>query len=177
MKVNSTLKKYVKNMSGSLIGIGIQDVKIVEEIDKSNKILMCDLLNCVDLDDDSVVSKKRAKKVYVKKLRKRYKKKRIDYMIINSEEIKPFLKTFIRDTIYINKNEIYYFSEKKDILEKIKKKYHRYTKKTEITKYEDGYILKIDTDGTKNKFLKDKLYYLIDTISNIEDLIADILIG
>ena len=45
MKVNSTLIKYVKNMDGSLIGVGIKDLDIIHAIDKKKKITMCDLLN------------------------------------------------------------------------------------------------------------------------------------
>lgn len=176
MKVNSTLKKYVKNMNGSLIGIGIKDLDIIHEIDKNKKILMCDLLNSISPKSKST-DKKRHKKKYVKNLKKQYKKKNIDNMIINVEEVEKMLKTFIRDSIYINKDQIYYFSKRKTILEKIEKRYHRYTNDTEITKYEDGYILKINTANTKNKFFKDKLYYIIDTLSNGADIIADILIS
>lgn len=176
MKVNSTLKKYIKHMSGSLVAIGIKDTELIKEIDKNNKIVMCDLLNSVSLDSKNT-DKKRYKKKYVKSLKKQYKKDRINYMIVNVDEVNNLLKIFIRDSIYINNKEIYYFSDKKYKLEKVEKRYHRYTKKTEITKYEDGYILKIDTEGAKNNYFKDKIYYIKDTLSNGADIIADILIS
>ena len=176
MKVNSTLIKYAKNMNGSLIGIGIKDLELIHTIDKNKKILMCDLLNSISPDSKNT-DKKRQKKKYVRNLKKQYKKKNIDNMIINVEEVEKILKTFIRDSIYINKETIYYYSKRKTILEKIEHRYHRYTKDTEITKYEDGYILKINTINTKNKFFKDKLYYIHDTLSNGADIIADILIS
>ena len=176
MKVNSTLIKYVKNMDGSLIGVGIKDLDIIHAIDKNKKIIMCDLLNSISPDSKNI-DKKRKKQKYIKRLKKQYKKKNINNMIINTDEVEKLLKTFIRDTIYINKDTIYYFSKRKTILEKIEHRYNRYTKNTEIIKYEDGYILKIDTTNTKTKFFKDKLYYILDTLSNIADVIADILIS
>ena len=163
-------------MSGSLVAIGIKDTDLIKEIDKNNKIFMCDLLNSVSLKSKTS-TKKSQKKKYVKNLKKHYKKDKINYMIINIDEVEKMLKTFIRDTIYINNKEIYYFSNRKYILEKVEKRYHRYTNKTEITKYEDGYILKINTENTKNNYFKDKLYYLLDTMSNGADIIADILIS
>ena len=176
MKVNSTLIKYVKNMKGSLVAIGIKDTSIIEEIDKNNKITMCDLLNSVSLKSKTT-SKKRQKKKYVKRLKKQYKKKNIDYMIINTDEVEKLLKNIIKDTIYINDKEIYYYSKRKTILDIIEKRYNRYTKNTEIVKYEDGYILKINTKDTKNNFFKEVLYYILDTFSNAADIIADILIS
>ena len=176
MKVNSTLIKYVKNMSGSLVAIGIKDTDIIKTIEKNNKITMCDLLNSVSFDSKTT-DKKRRKKKYVKNLKKQYKKNNINYMIVNVDEVNKILKTFIRDSIYINNREIYYFSTRKTILERVEHRYHRYTKKAEITKYEDGYILKINTENAKNNYFKDKLYYIKDTLSNFADLIADILIS
>ena len=35
----------------------------------------------------------------------------------------------------------------------------------------------IDNKKTKTNFFKDKFYYIVDTISNIRNLIADILMG
>ena len=176
MKVNSTLTKYIKNMSGSLVAIGIKDVNIIKTIDKNQKINMCDLLNSTSLSSKTT-AKKKGKKKYVKNLKKHYKKNKINYMVVNIDEVSKMLKTFIRDSIYICNKEIYYFSDKKTILGKVESKYHRYTKKTEITKYEDGYILKIDVCDAKNNYFKDKFYYIIDTLSNCADIIADILIS
>ena len=51
MKVNSNIKKYIKNMTGKVIGVGIDNKEILETIDKNNKILECDLLNSIDIND------------------------------------------------------------------------------------------------------------------------------
>ena len=65
MKVNSTLIKYVKNMNGSLIGVGIKDLDIIHAIDKNKKITMCDLLNSISPDSKNI-DKKRKKQKYIK---------------------------------------------------------------------------------------------------------------
>lgn len=103
MEVNNTVKKYIKNMSGKVIGIGIDNKEFIESIDKNNKILECDLLNSINIK--SFNGKKSKKKKYVKKLRKKYKKKNIDYMIINANMINKYLKKVVKDSIYINKKK------------------------------------------------------------------------
>lgn len=175
MEMISSLKKYIKNMNGKVIGIGIENEKIIEEIDKNNKILECDLLNSVDIKSNATGKNKRKK--YIKKLRKQYKKKTIDYMVINSNEADKYLKKIVKDSIYINNGDIYYYLDKNYEQDRIIKKYKRYNTEIEIKKYNDGFIIKIDTRNAKNNFFKDMIYYVIDTLSNVADLIGDILVS
>lgn len=175
MKVNSNIKKYIKNMTGKVIGVGIDNKEILETIDKNNKILECDLLNSIDINDS--LKGRHKKKKYVKKLRKKYKNKKVNYIIVNSNEINRYLKTFVRDSIYINNTEIYYYMDKKYDIENIIKRYKRYNTDIEIIKCDDGNILKINTSKAKNKFFKDKFYYIVDTLNNIADIIGDILVS
>lgn len=174
MKVNSNIKKYIKNMTGTVIGVGIDNKEIIETIDKNNKILVCDLLNSINING---INKSNKKKKYVKKLRKKYKKKNVNYIIVNSNEINRYLKTFVRDSIYINDTEIYYYMDKTYDIENITKRYKRYNTEIEVIKCEDGNIIKINTSKAKNKFFKDKFYYIVDTLSNIADIIGDILVS
>jgi len=176
MKVNSNIKKYIKNMTGTVIGVGIDNKEITETIDKNNKIVMCDLLNSIDIDGKSQ-GKNKKKKKYVKKLRKKYKKKKVNYIIVNSNEINRYLKTFVRDSIYINNTEIYYYMDKFYDIENIIKRYKRYNTKIDVIKCDDGNIIKINTSKAKNNFLKDKLYFIIDTLGNGADIIGDILVS
>lgn len=176
MKVNSNIKKYIKNMTGTVIGVGIDNKEIIEIIEKNNKILVCDLLNSIDIDGTSN-DKNNKKKKYVKKLRKKYKKKNVNYIIVNSNEINRYLKTFVRDSIYINNTEIYYYMNKSYDIENITKRYKRYNTEIEIIKCDDGNIIKIDTSKATNDFFKDKLYFIIDTLGNIADIIGDVLVS
>jgi len=175
MILKDKIKSIIKKMNGNLIGIGIKDSDILKEINKNNNIVLCDLLNSISINSNN--SKDKKKKKYVKNLVKRYKKIDIDYMIIDSEEIEKILKTFVADSIKINDKKIYIYSDKKYKLKKIEKRYKRYTKELELTKYDDGYILEINTHNVKISFIKNKVYYIIDTFSNISDLIADLLIS
>lgn len=175
MKVNSSIKKYIKNMTGKVIGLGIDNKEIIETIDKNNKILECDLLNSIDIKND--LKGKKRKKKYVKKLRKKYKKKKVNYIIVNSNEINRYLKTFVRDSIYINNREIYYYMDKKYDIENIIKRYKRYNTEIEVINCDDGNIIKINTSNAKNNFFKDKFYFIVDTLSNIADVIGDILVS
>lgn len=176
MLVNEKIKKIVKSLNGNLIGIGIKDKSILDEINKNDKIVLCDLLNSVSQTSKNT-DKKSKKKKYVRNLVKRYKKIDIDYMIIDASEINKILKTFIVDSIKICDNKIYIYSDKKYVLNKIDKRYKRYTKNTKLDKYDNGYILEINIENVKVSFIKSKLYLIIDTFSNISDLIADLLIS
>ena len=98
-------------------------------------------------------------------------------MIINTSEVDNILKILIKDTVYINKGNIYYYSKKKTTLELIEHRYNRYTKDTKIEKYEDGYILQVNTEKAYNNYFKDGFYYILDTLYNVADLIGNILIS
>ena len=62
-------------------------------------------------------------------------------------------------------------------VENIIKRYKRYNTEIEVIKCDDGNIVKINTSKAKNKFLKDKFYFIVDTLSNIADIIGDILVS
>lgn len=175
MKVKSELIKKIKNMDGKIIGIGIADQKILDTISKNNKILFCDLLN--DKTKGSEEGKKRSKIIYINKLRKRYKHKKINYIVCDVNEVDKYLKTFVRDSVYINNNDIYLYMDKQYDVDKVISKYERYTKKIEQIKCDDGIIIKINTNKVKNNFIKDKIYYLIDLLNMIGDFIGDFLIN
>ena len=162
-------------MTGKVIGVGIDNKDFLEIIEKNNKIIECDLLNSINIENDLI--QKRKKKKYVKKLRKKYKKKKVNYIIVNTNEINKYLKVFVKDSIYINNTEIYYYMDKNYDVENIIKRYKRYNTEIEIIKCDDGNIVKINTSKAKNNFFKDKFYYVVDTLSNVADIIGDILVS
>lgn len=177
MRIISTLNKYIKNMEGKIVGIGLSNASLLSEINKNNKILECDLLESIDINKSGDDNNKKNKKKYVKNMKKKYKKKKVDYMLINLEVAEKYLKRLIRDSIYINKNVIYCYCDKKYDYEKIIKRYNRYDTKIELLELEDGKIIKINTTKAKNNMLKDFFYYILDTLNNIADLIGDLLVG
>ena len=70
-----------------------------------------------------------------------------------------------------------YGSIKDNDLEELVKKYKRYSKDVKAEIKDEEFIIYIDNKKTKTNFFKDKFYYIVDTISNIRNLIADILMG
>lgn len=167
----------IKKMEGTLIGIGIENKKIKEEIQNNSNIKTCYLLEKFP----SILSKKKFqifnnKTVNIKKIKKVFKKKRIDNIICNYETVKPFLKTFVRDSVYINKNKLYIYGEKEDI-EKIVERYKRYTDEIEIKKEQDSFLIIVDNKNTSNKKITDIKYWWIDTLNNIADILTAILVN
>jgi len=117
------LLNQVKNMEGSLLGIGITSEKLKKAIQNNNKITICNLLEentkGIGKKKFSILNKPRT--INIKKIKKIFKKKRVDNIICNIDTIKKFQKTFIRDSVYINKNKLYIYGNKED-LENIKEK-------------------------------------------------------
>lgn len=170
--------KEVRKMKGTLLGIGIENEKVCEGITANNKIINCYLLEEIP----SLVSKNklrlslRQKKINIKKIKKVFKKKRIDNIICNYKIVKPYLKTFIRDSIYICKGKTYIYGKKEDY-EEIVNRYKRYTNKIEVIKEKNEFIIVVDTEEAQNKKTKDILYWWQDTMNNIIDTITSLLVN
>lgn len=62
-------------------------------------------------------------------------------------------------------------------IENITKRYKRYNTEIEVKEFIDGSLIKINTSKAKNHFIKDKIYYIMDTLNNIADVIGDILVS
>ena len=169
--------KEIRQMYGSLIAFGLTDEKLKHEIEKNDAINTCYLL-----DSTSNFNKKklkifnRGKTINIKKIKKVFKKKRIDNIIANYQTIKPFLKTFVRDSVYINKNKLYIYGTKEDY-EDIIQRYKRYTDKIEIKKEKDYFVIIIDNTNTSNKKIKDIIYWWKDTFTSIADFLTVILVN
>jgi len=137
MKIINKLNEIVKELDGNIIGIGIQDEKILNSISKNNNILECNLLDSFSKEEGS---KGKDKKVKISKLRKKFKKKKTDYIICNIDVVNKFVKKFIPDSIYLNKKYLYLYEMNGFNIEKIKKYYSRYSKNIEQIDCADGII-------------------------------------
>lgn len=177
MRIENKLCEHVKNMQGFILGIGIQSDSILEQIHKTESIKNCVLLGT----ETGGKGTSSSEIVNIRDFRKKWKRKRIDYIMADSKEILPYLKYFIKDSIYINKRKIYIFlykkEEQREIIEIITKRYKRYSVKMETEKCKDGYIIEIENTDYKHHFLKDKFYYVIDTIGEWIDHMSDVLNG
>lgn len=178
-KIVKELEKTIDKISGRLLCIGINNEYLLNKIRNNENILYCNFLNA-DVSSGTKIGKKRKKReknISIKEFKKYFKKKRIDYTISNISDIEKYLPRFIPDSIYITRKIIYFYGDINYDYEKIIKKYKRYTDKIEVIKTSDSFLLKIDVNNTKNKFFKDKLYYIVDNLEIFADKIGDILVG
>lgn len=168
MKKNSVLSKEIENMSGNVLGIGDFNKTLINKINKNINIINCNVLGNGESDDDV---KTRVKKMRISNLRK-FKHKRINYLICNYDNINNHLKTFIKDSIYITKDYIYFCTND---IEYIKKLYNRYNVSIKEIKCSDQSILIINTKKAKNNKLKEMFYMIADSIEKAIEIITNLL--
>ena len=166
-----------KKIEGKLICFFIEEKRIIKSININDKIVDCDLFDCWN-DKENEEKKGNYKNFYITQLRKKYKKKKINYIICNIDKMDKYLKIFIKDSIYINNNIIYLFSYNKNYnFNKVIKKYNRYNVKIDKIEVENGIILKIETKDAFNHKISDSIYYIIDSIGDLLNMITDILMN
>lgn len=170
--MKNELKKIIKELSSNVLAIGISQ-ELMEEINKNEKIINCDILSN-EVSKEKKFSFFRNKTININKLRKKYKKKKIDYIICNYDIIAPYMRKFIKNSVYLNKNKLYFYGNV-DI--ELIKRYNRYETKIEIKEYKKNYIVEIDNSKSKNNFVKDLFYSIKDAITYSIEVIGDILMG
>ena len=167
-----------KCTSGNVLGIGV-DEKISEILEHNNLVTNCNLLNSYTKGTNEKQTKKqRLKRIRIKKLRKVFKYKKVDFILCNIDEVRKYLKTFIKDSIYINKNMLYIYNIKdEDLKQELIKKYKRYNTIVEEIKDGKTTILKIDNKKSKTNIIKDIFYLIVDTLIQLFNLISDLLLN
>ena len=171
------IRYEIKNFKGFVLGIGSFDDKFLSEVMKNDNISFSILSSNESMGVNSkkkskLIDKKKNKAISVKKIKKVFKKNRPNYTIIDINEVKNYLKTFVKDSLYITNCKLYISTSNKDIdMDDIYKLYKRYNKK--ITKDAD-YII-IDMTGYKNNIFKNIFYYIIDTFVNLYYFISNVL--
>lgn len=148
-----------KKLFGRLLLIGTFDEKFLKNVSENNKITYCDHLG----EGEGVESSFFSEVVNIKKIRKRYKKKSFDFIVVNYDDIKNYTKYFVKDSIYLCNGLVYIENYDKSII----KKYKRYEVKIEEKKE-----LVIHVKNAKTKFVKDRVYYVYDTINNLLDYLS-----
>jgi len=167
-----------KCTSGNVLGIGV-DEKITELLEQNSLVTNCNLLNSYTKETTKTKTKKqKTKQIRIKKIRKVFKKKKVDFIICNIEEIKKYTKTFIKDSVYINKDMLYIYNIKdEELKQELIKKYKRYNTIVEEIKDNETTILKIDNKNSKTNIIKDIFYLIIDTLIQLFNIISDLLLN
>lgn len=176
--MESYLCERIKEMRGNFLSVGSLSDALNKAVNDNDKLLKCYVLekNFKSFGKKKFIIRNRSKKVNIKKIKKVFKKKRIDNIICDFDIVRGFTKTFVRDSVYINKGKLYIYGRKDD-LEGIKNKYLRYTKDIVLKKVGSRYILIVDNTNTKNNKFKDIGYWWADTFTNFIDILTLILVN
>lgn len=174
-KIENALHSLVVSMEGTVIGIGIEFPRLIDELERNDHITECTLLN-EKINQSETSGKGGMKKIHIRKIRRKFKKKKIDHVLCNMEEMFPYMKTFVKDSIYITRGKIYYYGNDLDQMEMLKKRYGRYTVEWQMEKCGNTYLATIEVGSTKNHKFKEIFYYIKDTFTNGMDYMSDYLL-
>lgn len=189
--MNEELKKIIKKFSGNVVAIGL-DYELTEELEENMNIFDLDTINLtkkkgvvssktkdkiIEHDEKYKIKRLKSKKINIKKLRRLYKKKKVDYLITNYEVIKKYMRYFIKDSVYINNNKLYLYGRSNKEIKAVLKKYKRYNVLIKPIEKKEYFIIEIDNTNSKNNKIKDIFYFIYDTFEVITDFIGDFLIN
>ena len=176
MKTSKYLLNQIPQLKGRIIAIDVDDY-ILDAIDANDSINECIQLTSLGNGDGKWHFSLFSKRISSRKMKKKFKKKKIDSIILNNCSLKQMLNTFIRDSIYMTKTSVYIYGSDEVIpSDLLIARYKRYDTKIEYIK-ENGYIIKIDTTKAKNNWFKDLGYYLVDNFAEFTDAIAQYLVN
>jgi len=176
--MESKIINLLKELNGSLLGIGLDNELMLDAINENNNIDLCYLFSNAKIKGKKFDSygKGKNKKVNIKRLRKYFKKKTLDNVVCNYEVIKKYIRGFVSNSVYINRNKLYIYGNLKD-LESLEVKYKRYTDDIVIKKEKECFLLIVNNKNTKTNFFKDTKYKVIDFFNDSIEFITDLLVN
>ena len=164
------------HFSGNVLCIGVDNSKIISSLKKNKKIGLYELNR--PEKRGLFARKKRIKtetgqSVKIKKFRTLFKKKSIDYLIINLNNVFDYYKYIASNSICICNKKIYIYGSSDYInAELIAKKFRRYETNIVCKQNKNNYLVVVECSKAKYNWLKDKFYLVIDTFHNLGDLIS-----
>jgi len=160
----------LKKLSGSVLGIGLSE-KEQNILEKNDKVLECYLLNSNSTSDST--PKGYSKTINIKKIKRIFRKKSFDYIVGNFDELHPYLRSFIKNSVYLNKNKIYFYNIKDFELDELENRYTRYGALVEIK----NNMVIIDNSNSKTNIFKNIFYYICDLCYDVIDYIGRMLVN
>ena len=162
MKVIETrLLELAENSEGSVISIGISFPKFFSKLSLNKYVKEFNFLSSIQIESDEGSDQEvNLKTVPLDKLRKFFKKNKIDYIFIDYKHIENYLHSFIQDSIYINKRNIYIVFEDEKELVKVKELYEMYGSNCKYKKEGTLYLLSINNYSVKSNVFTDYKYKL-----------------
>ena len=169
------IKELLKNVHGDVLAIGLSEEEESFLSNNSNITDIATLHNNKNLLKEAKTKiKSKEKNISIKKLRKKFKKNRIDFTICNIDDVSSYLKYIVKDMVFFTKDSIYLYFEKEEALkEKLYEMFHRYQVeiKEEEKENKTYFLIKVN-DKKKNK-MKDRFYLIKDTFDQFLELIRN----
>ncbi len=166
------LDKELKKLKGSILSIGLDEKQLLI-LEENPKVTECYSLNSKNKVKSKGSSKGYAKTINIKKIKRIFKKKRFDYIICNFEQLQPYLRSFIKNSIYLNRKIMYFYNIKDFDLEELEKRYIRYNSKVKMKKD----LIIIDNSKSKTNIFKNIGYYFHDLLYDTIEYISKILVN
>lgn len=171
-----TIINATADFTGNILCLGVTDDKLLNSFNKLQgaNIFMIDKAPKRKLFfKRSKVKTKEGKKINIKKLRKTFKNKSIDYIICDFNEMFDYFKYIIGDSVIINRKILYIYGESKHIEPNIlADRYKRYGASVKVEIEYDKFIIIINNEKSKTNWFKNRFYVVVDTLHNIGDLIS-----
>lgn len=163
------VERIIIKMKGNLLAFGIEDENLLEQIQKNKNIFECNLLNSKTLTEE--MEKGSSKNIDAKKLKKIYKKNGVENILINQAKMNFLEKKLIPIFVKIVKGQIIIYGIQD--MDKVVRKYGRYTKNMKIEKKEKMICIAADT-LREHRLLK-PFYYVVDCVTEMVSFISELL--
>lgn len=170
------LVEDIKKFKGNVVSIGINDDNIQKNLRKNKEISLFELE--INTKRKLFSRRKRVKvsegkSVKIKKFRSAFKKKTIEYVIIDLNNVFDYYKYMASNSIYICKKKIYIYGNSDYVDAKaVEKKFKRYKTKIESLQDDNEYLVIVDVSKAKFSLIKEKFYIIVDTFINLGDMIS-----
>lgn len=163
------MKEKIKNIKGNLLLIS-NDEELMDVASKNKNIDESYTLSSINnIEKNKNKLKLGNKKIQINKIKRYFNKKSIDYIVVDYKLIKDFLPRFVKNSVYLNRGNLYFYNLEKE--NEIVKKYQRY--KAEIK--ENKEYIEINNKNTKNNIIKDNYYIFKDKKDKILDKLSDLI--
>ena len=166
----------IKNFKGNTLLLGIDDEKITKDLMKNKNVHLFEIELYKKrriFKKDKSKEKATGKKVNIKKFRKIFKRKSIENVVINLDNMYDYYKYMASNSIDICNNKIYIYGNKELVTtSSIVKKFNRYNTKIEVITDDKNYLIIVDASLAKYNLIKEKFYVIIDTFINLGDMIS-----
>lgn len=177
-RVKKELEKIIHSLEGNVLAIGMEDVSLLQTLEENHNITKCNLLNVISVNSKDKKKVRKKRNFHIKNLRKKFHKKKVDYIICNMKDVYPYMNTFIKDSVYINRKKLYFYGEtKKYQLDNIVKKYKKYHAKVEQKLEENYFLIVVFNETSKTNKGKDLWFRICDFFQFLYDFIGDLLIN